>query len=55
MPLHDCKEAISDSFSIDHVAQNTNEAVMYVESLTEESTLRDRDTIDEEIDELRDV
>ena len=49
--LHDCQESISDIFSIDHVAQNSNEAAMFMELLV----LRDLDSIDKGMDESRDI
>ena len=51
---YDEQEAISDPFSIDHTPQNTNKAMMFMELLTDEAMLRDLDTMDKGMDELRD-
>ena len=53
--LHNCQEDVSDKFSMCYVSQNENEALMLMELLTDEQTTIDLDTIDEGMDELRDV
>lgn len=51
----DSQEAASDPLSVDHVPQNTIEAIEFMELLTDESLLRDIDTMDKGLDELRDA
>ena len=51
----DSQEAASDPLSVDHVPQNTIEAIEFMELLTDESLLRDVDTMDKGLDELRDA
>ena len=52
---HDHQESISDPLSIDHMPQNTVEALVFMELLTDECLLRDLDTMDKGMEELRET
>ena len=44
--IHDSQEAISGLLIADYSAQNKNEALIFIELLTDESLLRDLDAMD---------
>ena len=49
---HNHQESTSDLLSIDYIPQNTVEALVFMELLTDECLLRDLDTMDKRMDEL---
>jgi len=52
---HDHQESTSDLLSIDYIPQNTVEALVFMELLSDECLLRDLDTMDKGMDELRET
>lgn len=48
---YDYQESTSDPLSIDHIPQNTVEALLFIELLTNECLLRDLDAMDKGMDE----